>query len=48
MPITLGSPPHVTVNPPRFAWILRDGRLEIETSAGEVRAIESGAVRFER
>jgi BirA family biotin operon repressor/biotin-[acetyl-CoA-carboxylase] ligase len=28
--------------------ILRDGRLEIETDAGEVRAIESGEVRFER
>jgi len=28
--------------------ILRDGRLEVETEDGEVRAIESGEVRFER
>lgn len=28
--------------------ILRDGRLEIETAAGRVRAVESGEVRFER
>jgi len=28
--------------------ILRNGRLEIETDAGEARAIESGEVRFER
>jgi BirA family biotin operon repressor/biotin-[acetyl-CoA-carboxylase] ligase len=28
--------------------ILRDGRLEIETEAGELRAIESGEVLFER
>jgi BirA family biotin operon repressor/biotin-[acetyl-CoA-carboxylase] ligase len=28
--------------------ILRDGRLEIETDAGEVRAVESGEVRYER
>ena len=27
--------------------ILRDGRLEVETAAGEVRAIESGEVRYE-
>ena len=28
--------------------ILRDGRLEIETDAGEVKALESGEVLFER
>jgi len=28
--------------------ILRDGRLEIETDAGEVRTLESGEVRYER
>ena len=28
--------------------ILRDGRLEIETDSGEIRAIESGDVRFAR
>jgi len=28
--------------------ILRDGRLEIESDAGEARAIESGEVRYER
>lgn len=28
--------------------ILRDGRLEIETDAGEVRAVESGEIRYER
>ena len=34
---------------PGTAWrILRDGRLEVETAAGETRALESGDVRFER
>jgi BirA family biotin operon repressor/biotin-[acetyl-CoA-carboxylase] ligase len=28
--------------------ILRDGRLEVKTDAGEVRALESGEVRYER
>ncbi len=28
--------------------ILRDGRLEIATDAGEVKALESGEVLFER
>jgi BirA family transcriptional regulator, biotin operon repressor / biotin---[acetyl-CoA-carboxylase] ligase len=34
--------------PATAVQILRDGRLEIETRAGEVRRIESGEVRFER
>ena len=39
----------VTVDgePATALQILRDGRLEVETAAGEVRAIESGEVRYE-
>jgi BirA family biotin operon repressor/biotin-[acetyl-CoA-carboxylase] ligase len=34
--------------PATAVQILRDGRLEIETDAGEVKALESGEVLFER
>jgi len=40
--ITLDGQPAIALQ------ILRDGRLEIETAGGELRAIESGEVRYER